>query len=405
MKPSPAIVRSRMLGNTTVLERSARATCVVLSFALLHCGGGEFSAGGSAGTGNDTSGGKAGSGGGGADAGGGGAGGSGAGGASGGKGGSATTDCECDAGEYCLDGSTDCLSCADLSRLLFEAPERLATVSDNGPGSRFPRIGATSTDLLYRFDGVGIRYTTDSSTSAGSSIAATDPQDSAPLLLREPLASGGGADAPRLNFFFDRGGDVGRNLRVGEWNDGLQSSEDAPMPLNSGLGDFSIAVALHPGPGAPARAFWMTNRPSTSMAVQGPHLVTALLETNTTVEDVELMLSAGQKSCPLFTPPGPPVEGEAIDPDLSPWVTADGSLLVFSTTRVDADCAAASQKKDIYTVLLQASSGRPPAAALPMKDVNSAADDVDPSFSSDMCDLYFASNRDGQFAVYRAHRR
>jgi hypothetical protein len=249
-----------------------------------------------------------------------------------------------------------------------------------------------------------MRYTTDSSTSAGNSVATTDPRDSGPLLLREAITTLGASDLPQVNFFFDRGADVGRNIRLGDWSNGLRASADAPAPFNSGAGDFSVAVALHPSPGAPGRAFWMTNRLPPGMDLLGPRLVTALLEANASVEDVELRLNAGGNAdCPLLALPRP--DGEAIDPDLTPWVTTDGSLLVFSTTRVAADCSDASQKKDIYSVLLQASSGRPPAAALPMKDVNSAADDVDPSFSSDMCDLYFSSNRDGQFAVYRAHRR
>jgi Tol biopolymer transport system component len=40
-----------------------------------------------------------------------------------------------------------------------------------------------------------------------------------------------------------------------------------------------------------------------------------------------------------------------------------------------------------------------------MSDVNSPMNDVEPSFSADLCDLYFASDRDGKYALYRAHRR
>jgi Tol biopolymer transport system component len=46
-----------------------------------------------------------------------------------------------------------------------------------------------------------------------------------------------------------------------------------------------------------------------------------------------------------------------------------------------------------------------PTPSQPLADVNSPQDDVDPSFSADFCDLYFSSNRDGRFALYRAHRR
>jgi Tol biopolymer transport system component len=108
-------------------------------------------------------------------------------------------------------------------------------------------------------------------------------------------------------------------------------------------------------------------------------------------------LKVGTKDCPPL----------AADVDLAPWVTPDGKTLLFSHTRVDANCQAVNQGKDLYTTLLQPATGQPPAmtAALPMNDVNSAADDVQPSFSGDLCDLYFASNREGPMAVYRAHRR
>jgi Tol biopolymer transport system component len=86
-------------------------------------------------------------------------------------------------------------------------------------------------------------------------------------------------------------------------------------------------------------------------------------------------------------------------------VTNDGKLMVVSHPHLNASCDATSQGKDIYTALLQPATGQPTAAALPMNDVNSPMNDVEPSFSADMCELYFASDRDGKFALYRAHRR
>jgi hypothetical protein len=92
--------------------------------------------------------------------------------------------------------------------------------------------------------------------------------------------------------------------------------------------------------------------------------------------------------------------------DLTPWVTPDGKTLLVSHTGVDATCAPAGRGKDLYTAPLQPATGQPTLPAALLNDVNSTADDVDPSFSADMCDLYFASNRDGgAFALYRAHRR
>jgi Tol biopolymer transport system component len=86
-------------------------------------------------------------------------------------------------------------------------------------------------------------------------------------------------------------------------------------------------------------------------------------------------------------------------------VTADGTTLLFSSTRVDGNCTTTNQGKDIYTALLQPPTGEPTAPAVPMPDVNGPGNDVDPSFSADFCELYFASDRDGSYALYRAHRR
>ncbi|RYZ03593.1 MAG: hypothetical protein EOO73_27305 [Myxococcales bacterium] len=397
-----------MQGLRKVLERSSLVACGALWLGLSQCGGTEFSAGpegGAAGT--DSGGTKAQAGSGGSSPSGGTAGSSGAAGSAsggGGRGGSGSTSCMCPAGSYCLEGSMDCLPCTNLGRLAFDEPVRLATVSDNGVGSRFPRIGATSTDLVYRFDGVGMRYTADSSTSAGGDVASTDPKDSAPLLLREPVTSLPGEKLTQYNFLFDRAVLDVRALRVGSWSDGLQSTDLAPPPFNSGAGDFSAAVALHASP-ARGRAFWMTNRESELAPAPRPRLVTAPLELGARAVDVDVKLSVGDgQSCAPLDPAQLPPESPPVDPDMTPWVTTDGTLLVFSTTRLEPGCVVGARKKDIYTALLQPSSGQPPAPALLMEDVNSADDDVDPSFSADLCDLYFSSNREGKFAVYRAHR-
>jgi hypothetical protein len=396
-----------MQGLRNVLERSSLIACGALCLGLSQCGGEEFSspqssagtaASGSAGNAGESTGGSPGqggsSGGDSANAG------SAAGGVAG-KGGAQNGNCDCPAGSYCREGSIDCFMCSDLSRVYFETPVRLAPVSDNGQGSRFPRIGATSTDLLYHFEGVGMRYTTDSSTSAGNSVASTLPEDNAPLLLREEVKALPLMGLSSFNFLFDRAEAGTRKLIFGKWSNGLQTAREAPAPFNGGGGDYSIAVALHPTPDGVARAFWMTNADATNPA---PRLVTAPLVENAAKEEVALKIGSPRCGPLPYTPPDQDGNG-GIDPDMTPWVTSDGRLLVFSTTRLDADCQASTQKRDVYTTLLQASSGQPPMPAQPMNDVNSPEDDVDPSFSADLCDLYFASNREGAFAVYRAHRR
>lgn len=384
-----------MFGSRDALRRSWLVACGAGFLSLSSCSGAAFTSDGSA-AGASANGGNAaagqhagGSNASGSDAGGDASAGTPDKGGSGGAGGGTPAGCECAPGEYCRDGSLDCFSCAELNRLHFATPERLATVSDNGQGSHFPRIGVTNKDLLYRFEGTGLRYTTDASTSPGGNVSSTIATDSGPLLLGADVASVG-AMSMGFNFLFDRVEDGRRSLYIGQWKNGLTSSERAPSPYNETKNDYSIAVALKPTADGIARAFWMTDRDSpTTMGT--PRLVSAPAVADAPATPVNLKI--GQAGC------------DATDPDLAPWVTSDGKTLLVSHTRFDATCKATGQGKDIYTALLQPATGLPTAAALPMNDVNSPMNDVEPSFSTNLCDLYFASDRDGKFGLYRAHRR
>lgn len=385
-----------MLGLRNVLGTSPLAACGAL-FILSGCSGAEFTGG--AGTAGKSSAGSAAAG---QDNGGNSAGGTKGGdagetsggapdlGGSTGTGGTVSGGCDCPEHHYCRDGSVDCFDCAELNRLNFSTPERLATVSDNGQGSHFPRVGSTGTDLLYRFEGTGLRYTADASTSAGSTVQASLATDSAPLLLASDVSGVATVKLMSFNFVFDRVEGGRRSLYLGQWSNGLMMSERAPAPYNGALSDFSMAIATKPGADATARAFWMSGDTSTTM-VPPPTLYTAILGANESA--VPVALSIGQLKC------------TSKEPDLAPWVTSNGKTLLVSHPRLDANCNATGQGKDIYTALLQPATGQPTAPALPMNDVNSPMDDVEPSFSADMCDLYFASNRDGKYALYRAHRR
>lgn len=387
-----------MLGPRIVLGLAPLAACVAL-FSLSSCSGAEFTGGaGAAGkshtAGSDT---------GGTDSGGSATGGSSSGGdagetsggstdpgGSGGSGGSVSGGCDCAAGNYCRDGTADCFPCAELNRLKFWSPQRLATVSDNGQGSHFPRVGSTGTDLLYRFEGAGLRYTADASTSAGNTVQTSLATDSGPLLLASGVGGIPSMALMSFNFVFDRLEEGKRSLFAAQWNGGvLEKAERLPAPYNGTGNDYSMAIAAKPTTDGVARSFWMTDRGATMD--QPAALITARIGANEPAAPVELAI--GQLTC------------LASDPDLTPWVTSNGKLLLISHPRIDANCKPSSQGKDIYTALLQPATGLPTAAALPMDDVNSSMNDVEPSFSADMCDLYFASDRDGKYALYRAHRR
>ncbi|HEX2870679.1 MAG TPA: hypothetical protein VHP33_05470 [Polyangiaceae bacterium] len=388
-----------MLGPRIVLGLAPLAACVAL-LGLSSCSGAEFTSGaGSAGKsstagsapGGTANGGDAGetNSGGAPDPGGSGGSGGAVAGGSGGSGGSVISGCDCDPGQYCRDGTADCRDCAELNRLNFSTPQRLATVSDNGQGSHFPRVGSTNTDLLYLFEGTGLRYTADASTSAGNTVQTSLATDSGPLLLAAEVTGIPSMTLEAFNFVFDRVVAGKRSLYAGQWTNGLQSSERVPAPYNGTGNDYSMAIATKPTADGVARAFWMTTRGATSM--QPAALITARIGASEPPAPVDLAI--GQADC------------VTTDADLAPWVTSNGKTLLVSHPRLDANCKATGQGKDIYTALLQPASGEPTAPAVPMNDVNSPMNDVEPSFSADMCDLYFASDRDGKYALYRAHRR
>jgi len=314
-------------------------------------------------------------------------------GGSGGSGGTGgTTGCDCPAGKYCRDGSTDCFACKELNRLRFDTPERLGTLSDSGAVVDFPRRGMTATDLVYVVKGEGLHYTTDFSTSPGIDLNETQALDRAPLLLEHAVTGMTSSGTASFNFAFDRPMALEkRAIFVATWGAGAKGTP-LPEPFNTG-DDYSIAVAERVSAGGPARGFWMSAR------LGMPRLFTALLQADATAAEVSLRI--GYAKC------------TTVDHDLAPWVTSDGKALVFSHARVDGSCQAVpAQKRDLYATLLQPESGQPPVdttnatvPATPLSDVNSSADEIEPSFSADLCDLYFASDRDGQFAIYRAHRR
>src|SRR5690606_9987618 len=107
---------------------------------------------------------------------------------------------------------------------------------------------------------------------------------------------------------------------------------------------------------------WMTDRDPNLGLV----LVTALLTANTSGDVVDLKV--GKNACA-------PEKA-----DLSPWVSADGQTLLFSHARVETACTTDEpedphEPKDIYTILLDPSTGQPTegTAAVPLADVNGPA--------------------------------
>ncbi|HWZ91635.1 MAG TPA: hypothetical protein VNW92_22390 [Polyangiaceae bacterium] len=405
------------LDNAHARLRSCRVFSHILSGALwlAGCGGGSFTAnaGGNGAAGDaSSSGGDSGGGGdsSGATGGGGGASGSAVGGTSGsstggggasaaggskgsagsaGAGGQPATTCDCAAGSYCQDGTNKCRLCSDFSRLEFAPAEKLATLNQTPNGNaRFPRTGSGASDLFYRTgaDSAGrIWYAPNPVSGPGSALStlsATGTADSGPLLAAGVL---------QQNFFFDHlDASMQRHIMVANWASGaLTTPSAAPAPLNGTASDFSIAIA----PGV-ARAYWMSTRNAKATA---DLLWVDVNGATTTPAVLDLEVQAGAKSCPR------------LGDDATPWVNSAGTLLLFRSESIDDNCAPNdSGAFDLYAAPLSKDTGLAAAPAVPLSALNntgSVSTETDPSFSSDACYIYFASNNGtANFDAYRAAR-
>ena len=380
-----------------VLAR-CRGFCAAATFVVAGCGGAKFVASDSASGATETAGGSAdnassagadenaGAGGSataGASAGG--RGGMGAAGASAGSGGKPAGICDCAAGSYCQAGTKTCRPCTDFSVLSFAAPEKLATLSQTG-NHRFPRPASAGSDLFYRLGKDGnssLWYAPAPISGVGRPLLAAAGVDSGPLL----------ASNPPQNFYFDQV-EAMTNLRqimYGTWSTGaLTKVDSAPAPLNSGSGDFSVAIAERPG-----RAYWMSSRNQKP----APELLWATLAAgDTTPAVLDIKVKAGESSkCPR--------QGD----DATPWVNAEGTLLLFRSESVDEKCTVNDGGAyDLFAVSLSA-EGAPLAPAIPLSSLNNTggmSSETDPALSQDSCTIYFASDHDraGDFDLYSAAR-
>ncbi len=379
-----------------------RGICVGAVFLLAGCGGAKFvasdAAGGSSGTAAAGGADNAGSAGVGADDGAGeggmpaagmsagGSGGASAGATSNaGSGGKPATSCDCAAGSYCQAGTKTCRLCTDFSVLDFAAPEKLATLSQTG-NQRFPRPASAGTDLFYRLgkDGASeLWYAPTPISGIGRVLASASGVVSGPLF----------ASTPPQNFYFD-GADPMTNLRqimYGTWAIGALSNVGVATPLNGGNDDFSVAVAA-----TPRRAYWMSSRNKKP----APELIWAKIGVGATMPAVlDVSVKAGTSQCPR------------IGDDATPWVNADGTLLLFRSESQNDNCNVNDNEAyDLFAAPL-APDGTPLAPAVALSSLNNtggASTETDPALSQDSCIIYFASNNGNadkdDFDLYSAAR-
>jgi len=301
-----------------------------------------------------------------------------------GSGGSAS--CSCEAGQYCRAGK--CRDCSDPSMLDFAEPELLATF-DSGiePNPSFPRTGGSDSALFYSSGHPAsghLYFTPDFNAGAGQHVSGQSaPPEFGPLYLE----NSGGLDFDLL--FTRTPQDTSSMIMAADWNEASSTFSGAmpvPGPVNDDFSnDYSVAFA----PGT-TRLWWMSDRGGT------PALYTSVLND----------LTSPEQTVTLDIPGSAGASCVAAHPDLTPWVTPDGTLMLFSAEAVDGQCATDSTT-DLYAVPLDASGEPAVSPALALNDVNlPGSHETTPSLSADRCWLYFASDSGtGTFSIYRAARR
>jgi hypothetical protein len=307
----------------------------------------------------------------------------------GGEAGTGSKACSCALGQYCERGTTRCRSCKDFSELHFDKPRKLSTLSHGTDADqRFPRPGASDTDLFYRFQNAAsgeLWYTQNPIASFGAQV-----ELAAALNVGGALYVPGVFDGFNLLYELEQAG--GHDLKMGNWDGAtLSATSDIPAPL-SGADDFGLAIATKTG-----RAWWMSDRKSKGTPKLVTESITASVAGNEV--EVEIMLSVGNMSCKRS--PG----------DATAWVTPDGTLLLFRNPTLDETCAHSDESaNDLYAVALDVTTGLPTANAKPLSSVNVTsgnANETDPALSADGCFLYFASSSgatNGRHSVFRAAR-
>jgi hypothetical protein len=378
-----------------VRTRGVFVVCVALVVPeLLACEGSRFSGAGTAGKGGgggaggvSAAGGLAGAAGeepggtGGSQAGGGGASAGGAGMA----GSAGAAGCDCRPGQYCRAGT--CRNCSDLSSVQIGMPE---PVLDHPiSGLRFPRVGDSRTSLFFTLVAPSrseLWYVEDPVASASRTVGSAQTASRSGLFYVE-----GGAF--EFSALFDELVGETRGVMTASW-DGSELTNVLPAGVPFGLpgvDDYSVALAAETG-----RVYFMSTREGSAALYTG-----VLGSTSATPVTLQVPAQSGGGTCAR--------SGE----DATPWVTEDGTLLVFRSPPMDAECEPVDgSATDLYVAALQSTTGMPLAPAVALTGVNvtaGASTETDPSFSPDLCVLYFASDggsADGfDFKLFRAHRR
>jgi hypothetical protein len=260
----------------------------------------------------------------------------------------------------------------------------------------FPRqaVQASYTGLFYAVDGTDIAFTPGARPSdwnMGTSVPVSSaPFDPAPLPLPDGMQF--------LRFLYESK-PLGRRMIFAAYEgpDGRQSVDMGLFSAMNAAGDnfhAAIQTQLYPkDPPMVSRIYWTTNRDSTGGSTGPTRLVTSAG-------------GPGFVGVPIELSPGCPTT----EPDLEPWLTPDGGLLLVSSHGAsEKGCISSNDGRRIYLVFTDRQTGQQMTGAHTI-DLSylhaSGFDDRGPSLTSDMCTLLFASDRGAKedFDIYAAQR-
>jgi hypothetical protein len=291
----------------------------------------------------------------------------------------------CKAGEYCRVNGGGCAPCGDFSAFQFGDPKPVDVMIPQGAAASFPRRKGDK--LYYMFKSLTSTDIAESDLMAMSMnkwtpgvavappVSASDSDEAAPLVL-----SASEAQAIEGILLDKVAVKTGQPLLV---FDSDRTSPGAPHVYAENPGQMGVSLLNLKGDAIvehltvawdanPYRIWYITAKPGNL----APRLVTAT--PGSSPDDATMTISNG---CPLL--PG----------DVAPWVTHDGSHLIFSAIDPDlsAQCGAPmGTTHHVYIADLepngQQKAGTKAARVLPNDD----KDDITPSLTQDACALYFS---------------
>lgn len=330
-----------------------------------------------------------------------------------GGGGAAATGCgegatACEAGAYCDEDTKTCRSCGDLGKLRFGTPVSRLAPTAGRTDLAFPRASVRDGQAVLSFRARQTETAQDDIFVAALGIdgapgATVSLQccvnkgvDDSGALLLPPTITGATLGAvsnhaditsDAVPYFlvdsrrqFDRsaagagknppsdGGPLRRRFHVAQWDpnpNGLTFMGYGPVPLlNTGLDDFSVAFAHAAAPGA-QRFYWMSTRGTPE---------------TTSLRTVRLGQTGADSTAVVVTLAG--CVSPVVSPDLRPWLTPDGSKLIFQ-----ARCEGEANR--LWFTQPNADGTLPPAAPLPIAGDPAPSGDTDGSLSPNKCELWF----------------